>query len=104
MRHFPKTKEDIQPFKDMDKYSGPEYYCTAIYFNPTEDNRLFHECPPYCVLHHEKCLDTDIFVEIPAPIAYYARVHAGYTKSGRKQQEEYGKHQIRDSLKKILDI
>ncbi len=100
------TKETtFLPLSDIAKYSDKDkYYCSAIVFSPDTENNHFAGCPPYIKINSVIGDEGDMFFEVPEIIAYYGKVHAGYTMAGKKKSVEEGKRILRSSIKLLLEI
>lgn len=102
------NKETIfLPLSEIGKYSDPEkYYCCGAVFSPDTENDHFEGCPPYIEISEVESFDHDnnIYFEVPQIVAYYAKTHPGYTMTGLQNKIEQGRRQIKQEIKKLLDI
>ena len=102
----PTKNTEFLPLSKIDLYcNDTDYFCHEINFDPSYRNECFEGCPPYiliCNSYFSKV--TDLYFEIPKIIAYYAKVHAGYTYEGRNKCIEEGKRLLSRDLKQLLNI
>lgn len=107
------NKETIfLPITELINYSDKEkYYCCGVVFSPETENDHFEECPPYIQIKYKDYHEEDnLFFEVPEIIAYYGKVHAGYSYELNRnyicmeKDENYfniGKNRIEEHLKNI---
>ncbi len=100
----PNKKTHFRSFNDIERFSDKdEYFCVSIVFSPDTENDHFEGCPPYIELVSKEDHES-IFFEVPEIIAYYGKVHVGYTHRGLENREKEGARKLQVSLKNLLNI
>lgn len=100
MKRLPTCKEDLKPLSEYKETK--DSYVSDIFFDPSEDDRIFEGCPPFLVLSTDT-LENE-FYEIPQKIADYAVWHRGWTNAGRKKAVEDGVRMYKAKLREFLGI
>lgn len=100
MKRIPTSKQDLKPLSDYRETE--DCFVSGIYFDPSEDDRIFEGCPPFLVLSSNT--DENEFYEIPKEIAYYAKQHRGWTKKGRKTIEDNAIRRFKIELRDLLRV
>lgn len=100
------TKETIfLPISELEKYNDSQkYYCMAIVFSPETENEHFDGCPPYIAIGHVDFKENDLYFKVPEIVAYYGKIHAGYTMKGLKDTEKKGEEILAKKIKCLLNI
>ena len=102
------TKNSIfKPFTEINNYCDKnKYFCTAVVFSPETENNHFNGCPPYIEINEVDDFKEDktVYFKIPEIIAYYAKVHAGFTMKGSDNYILQGEQKMRDKIRSLLNI
>ncbi len=104
MRPTHETK--FLPISELDKYTNEaDYFCTDIVFSPDTENDHFTGCPPYICIHHQKDFNNEnvLFFEVPKIVAYYGKVHAGYTMAHYEKRLKEGERRLANKIKDLLN-
>jgi|JI10StandDraft_1071094.scaffolds.fasta_scaffold1000755_2 hypothetical protein len=98
-----KPIEGVTQFRHWSEFQeSPERYISAIEFRPEEDpNWNYPGCPPYMVAQTTHTVE---FYLIPPAMAYYAAVHQGWTRQGRRNAELTGEDRARAQFRKCLGL
>lgn len=97
-----RSEDEFLPLSQIEEYTQQGYYCSAIVFSPETENDHFLGCPPYIRL--SKGHRTHLYFRVPDAIAYYGKVHAGYTMEGRKEAAKRGRDEFKAELREMLGI
>lgn len=100
MKRLPTCKGDLRPLSEYKETENTFVY--NIFFDPSEDDRIFEGCPPFLILSTDTFENE--FYEIPEQMAYYAKQHRGWTDAGRKRAVEDGVRMYKANLRDFLGI
>lgn len=98
----PNQQTKFLPLSEIGKYTDKDkYFCMSLVFSPDTENDHFKGCPPYIEIIENKG-DKSIFFEVPEIVAYYAKMHPGYTMQGLQNREREGARKLANKIKSLL--
>lgn len=105
--HRPYKNTEFLPISQLEHYQDKnKYFCSAIVFSPETENDHFEGCPPYIELNHVHPFEEDepIYFKVPEIVAYYGKIHAGYTMEGKRNSKKQGEKDMANKIKNLLDF
>lgn len=101
----PNKNTKFLPLSEIGKYTDEsKYICTAIVFSPDTENDHFIYCPPYIKIEETTFDGEELYFEVSEIIAYYAKIHAGFTMRGVDNYIKQGEDKLREQIKSLLNI
>jgi len=100
---LPQPNTKFLPLSELEGYCNRGYHCHAIVFSPETENNHFKDCPPYIALYRSDS-DHEVYFLVPEEVAYYGRIHAGYTMAGRERSKQSGRSELQYELRELLGI
>lgn len=100
----PQKTTEFKPISELENYTSREgYFCTAVVFSPETENSHFEGCPPYIALCNGDHTE-DVYFKVPDSVAYYAKMHSGYTMKGLDNARKSGRRDLAADIKRLLEV